>query len=61
MLKLWWIERNGKLATFGREISEDHFQTIYESGPPNPFTTRRDASKHCIKGERPVKIKLVKV
>jgi hypothetical protein len=60
MIKLWWIERaNGNLVSCGRTIQNNE---IYEGGQPNPFFLRRDALAHCRdKGEKPVKVKIVKI
>ena len=59
MIKLWWIEKmNGKLVSYGRSI---HDGSIYESGVPNPFRLRREADKHCLYGEIPVRVKIVKM
>lgn len=57
--QLWWIEKpNKQLVTYGRTIYRDG---IYEGGSPNPFWTRRDATAHCRDGEKPVKVKIIKI
>lgn len=61
---MWWIEdKNGKLVQFGRQIVcvELYSDGISEGGMPNPQRTRAKIAMFCRAGERPVKVRLVKI
>ena len=60
----WWIEnKHGILVTVGREMIFHVIKgaTIRDVGMPNPQRTKYWAKHLCRKGERPVKVKIVKV
>lgn len=56
----WFIE-----GPDGKLIREERFVFADDAGvgddSPRLFTSRKRADKHCFMGERPVKVRLVKV
>ena len=56
----WWIEdENGQLVQYGREILSGETR-IWDGGAPNVGWYRRDVKSLCRKGERPVKVRMVR-
>lgn len=54
----WWIEDERGLIQFGRKVSTDG---IREGGCPELLYSKQEAAKLCIAGEKPVKVKLVRI
>ena len=56
----WWIEeKDGGLIPFGRIVPKPG--CLYERGCPNLQYSRKQSKELCFPGERPVKVRLVKV
>lgn len=57
--EFWWIEKAGEnLIDTGRYFCQG---TLYDGGIPNLFGKKEYAKEFCRPGERPVKVRLVKV